>query len=213
MSIRNTTPTSPEVSQPADHAHDDKTDEWNAACYSAEVQASAAPGDAYQTFIVENRRVCNSCFRRIRAVQPAPEDDYWEHEHSVRTSNGVSTDTLWRITTDETIGARDDGEYAAVGPVLDESGELAREGRRQVVCRHCGAVDGGDRAARPLDEFMDAAQRIAERIAEQDVPCDADALLDAARDAKRTPGLENKDFECFERAVEAGVEAALSETE
>lgn len=175
------------------------------------------PTKVFKRCIAQNREVCTNCFRRIRAVQPAPDDDYWA-EHAYRTHNGFSTTTLKTIVGDRTIRPVGAGETVHPGDRTDTRGVVIDGGVNYgvVACGACGQLGGryeANRDPRSIPEMVAAGERLAARLDEVGVEFDADVLFDRIRTGKRLDSLTNKDFVIFEKAVGAAVDAAAADVE
>lgn len=170
---------------------------------------TVSPSQVYDAFIVTHPGICNGCFHRYRAMMPAPDDHYWDHEYAVRSSGG-SSQSLRQIASPQTIRATNHGVVANAPPVIDWRNSPEKRPRPAWVCKDCGVIDGEpDTQARPVQELIDAAKRVHDRLCEQDVPCDRDGLLDSVREMKTTPATAGKDFEILAASVAAGVRDAV----
>jgi hypothetical protein len=214
-------PESADVTVPLpDHANatavldDDKADGYEQEQDQEQDQkqddTSICPGTVYEAYIVTNPEICNGCFSRFRVLEPAPDDEYWDREHGVRTTNGLSSQTLQEICGAETLLATADGLVANAPPVVDWRNSPEKRGRPAWICADCGVIDGGvEMAARSADELKAAAKRIFKRVREQGVECDREALLGVVMEMKTTPATAAKDFDILAAGVAAGVRSAL----
>lgn len=154
--------------------------------------------------VLQNREVCSYCFRRIRGIEPAPDDDYWT-EHGVRTNNGHSTPTLRDITTPKTTTTTDNSRFCWTEPVVHPQAQRpVRRGGGRVVC-DCGRIDGGfGDGAKPKDELRSDLARACDRVREADEAIDVDAAFDYFEEVASDPDRQHDQLGILAEAVQVG---------
>lgn len=157
-------------------------------------------------------RICNNCFRQFKDVAEPPSDAYWNGEHSYRTRNSHSSQTLRDIVTRRTVRATTDGTVVNGHVYTDWRNRPETRARPAWVCKACGIIDGAS-ADETLStaEAIAAGDRLVAYVHAHGVACDRDAVLDTIRAAKADPDRASRDTEIFEHALGAGFDTATEQ--
>ena len=141
--------------------------------------------------IVDNREICNGCYRKIRSVIPKPPESC------------LRSETLKMIVT-ETVTPCGEGEVFWTPPKTGKYGSFISASRPQIVCGACGVIDGCS-DPKPLNAVVDDARRIIDHLNEAGYELDWDVYFNTIRELKSCQYNTGNDRDILARAVDKSI--------